>query len=166
MWNGRVVCGIFKEQLSNPKVFACFFFVLKQNRWYLLLCHFFIYTSFTLVCMNILSEFCLKKYEGWLFDMFLMMWYLSKGDYSLVFCNEGCAPNKIDTLCWKCSSYRIFCWYFPFVRIRRVFFSLSVCFVYVMYSNQGHLRPHYLKILFFYLPTSHQDESCLRPWHS
>lgn len=30
-----------------------------------------IYTSFTLVCINILSEFCLRKDEGSLLDAFL-----------------------------------------------------------------------------------------------
>lgn len=62
-----VTCGIFKVQLWNPKV-GLFFL---KNRWYLLLCKFFIYASFILVCMNILSEFCLRKDEGWLSDVIL-----------------------------------------------------------------------------------------------
>lgn len=62
--------GIFKVQLLNPKV-GIIFLDKCIGGIYWLLCQVFIYTSFILVCMNILSECCLRKDEGWLSEVFL-----------------------------------------------------------------------------------------------
>lgn len=89
-----------------------------------------VYMSFTTVValdVDVLFESCLRKREGWIFNVLLTGVVFEQGWLWLVFSNGGCILSWMYTFDWICSSCIISCCYFAFIGIFTIPSSLKTC---------------------------------------